>query len=95
MSFSRLPFTEAVITESQRLRLVTPIIGPRRALKEASFNGYRIPKGATILMNTYSVHADPNIFEEPLSFRPERFIQDNVYVPSKKLTLFGGGKIKS
>ncbi|KAG8035088.1 hypothetical protein G9C98_001578 [Cotesia typhae] len=87
----KLPFTEAVITESQRLRLVTPIIGPRRTLKEASFNGYRIPKGATILMNTYSVHADPNIFQDPLSFRPERFIQDNVYTPSKKLTFFGGG----
>ncbi|XP_044587035.1 probable cytochrome P450 305a1 [Cotesia glomerata] len=86
-----LPFTEAVITESQRLRLVTPIIGPRRALNETYLNGYKIPKNACILMNVYSIHTDSTLFENPHLFNPERFIQDNVYTPSKKLILFGGG----
>lgn len=37
-------YVEAVLLESKRLNHVTPIIGPRRVLKETSINGYSIPK---------------------------------------------------
>ncbi|XP_057329953.1 probable cytochrome P450 305a1 [Microplitis mediator] len=86
-----LPFMEAVIAESQRLRLVVPIIGPRRALKKTNLNGYKIPENSCILMNIYSIHMDPEIFQNPQLFKPERFLVDNVYTPNKKLIFFGGG----
>nr|UEN71136.1 cytochrome P450 4AV17 [Meteorus pulchricornis] len=86
-----LPYTEAVMTESQRLRLVVPIIGPRRALNDTTLNGYDIPKDSVILMNIYSVHTDPENFEDPQSFKPERHLQDDKFVLDKKLIFFGGG----
>ncbi|KAK0177604.1 hypothetical protein PV328_001641 [Microctonus aethiopoides] len=87
----RLPFTEAVMTESQRLRLVVPIIGPRRALNNSTLNGYKIPKNSCILINIYSIHTDPNIFDNPKCFKPERFLNNNTFIPDKKLIFFGGG----
>ncbi|XP_015124840.1 probable cytochrome P450 305a1 [Diachasma alloeum] len=86
-----LPYTESVMTESQRLRLVTPIIGPRRALSDATLDGYKIPKGSCILMNLYSVHTNPDDFEDPEAFKPERFMENGAHVPHKKLIFFGGG----
>lgn len=84
---------EAVIAESQRLRLVVPIIGPRRALKKTNLNGYKIPENSCILMNIYSIHMDPEIFQNPQLFKPERFLVNNIYTPNKKLIFFGGGKV--
>ncbi|KAF7988455.1 hypothetical protein HCN44_001028 [Aphidius gifuensis] len=86
-----LPFTEAVITESQRLRLVTPIIGPRRVLNNTIIDGYNIPKDSFVLINIYSVHSSSDNFSNPEKFEPERYIKNDVYVPDKKLILFGGG----
>lgn len=80
------------MTESQRLRVVTPIIGPRRAINNTTLGGYKIPKDSCILMNVYSVHMDPDSFVDPEAFKPERFMEDGVHVPHKKLIFFGGGE---
>ncbi|XP_011299261.1 probable cytochrome P450 305a1 [Fopius arisanus] len=86
-----LPYTESVMTESQRLRVVTPIIGPRRALNDTTLEGYKISKGTCILMNIYSIHTNPEDFDDPEVFKPERFMVNGAHVPHKKLIFFGGG----
>ncbi|XP_034941924.1 probable cytochrome P450 305a1 isoform X2 [Chelonus insularis] len=86
-----LPFTEAIMSESQRLRLVVPIIGPRRVLQETYLDGYRILKNTCILININSIHMDPKNFDDPECFKPERFLKDGIYIPNKKLIFFGGG----
>ncbi|XP_063986985.1 probable cytochrome P450 305a1 [Diachasmimorpha longicaudata] len=86
-----LPYTASVMAESQRLRIVTPIIGPRRALNDTIIDGYKIPKNSCILMNLYAIHTNPDDFEDPEAFKPERFMNDGVHVPHKKLIFFGGG----
>lgn len=37
-------YVEAVLLETKRLNHVTPIIGPRRVLKNTNLNGYSLPK---------------------------------------------------
>lgn len=37
-------YIEAVLLETKRLNHVTPIIGPRRVLKNTEINGYNIPE---------------------------------------------------
>ncbi|XP_015598467.1 probable cytochrome P450 305a1 [Cephus cinctus] len=87
-----LPYTEAVLTESQRICMVTPVIGPRRVLSDTELLGYTIPENTTVLINVYSVHMDPLHYPEPEKFKPERFIKDGVYVPDENLMLFGRGR---
>ncbi|XP_048506645.1 probable cytochrome P450 305a1 isoform X2 [Athalia rosae] len=89
---AKLPYTEAVMTESQRMCTVTPIIGPRRVLQETTLLGYEIPKETTILINLWSLHMNPEYYPEPDKFDPERFIKNGLYVPDENLVLFGKGK---
>lgn len=89
----KMPFTEAIITESQRLFHVTPVIGPRRVLKDTILGNCKVPKNTTVLMNIYSNNMDPDFFPDPNSFRPERHINKNgVYQQHENIILFGKGK---
>ena len=72
---------------------VTPVIGPRRVLKDTKLFGYFIPKNTTVLINIYSVNNDPEIFPEPRVFKPERFLKDGAFQSNENLILFGKGKI--
>ena len=40
------------------------------------FRGYTIPKGTVILPNLWSVHRDPTVWEDPDTFNPARFLDD-------------------
>ena len=89
---SKLPYTEAVMAESQRMWPVLPVIGPRRVLRDTSLEDYRLPKESTILLNVYSVNMDPNVYPDPQTYNPERFLKDGVYDPPGSSLIFGGGR---
>ena len=82
---------EAVLTESQRLCLITPIIGPRRVLRDTELLGYFIPKETTILINVYSSNTTKDRYKNPTSFMPERFIKNGSFQSDDNLILFGQG----
>lgn len=88
----RLPYVEAVMTEVQRMYVVTPIIGPRRVFRDTTLEGYSIPENTTILVNLYSVNMNADLYPNPHEFKPERFLKDDVHRPDKNLVLFGKGK---
>lgn len=83
---------EAVLTETQRMWTVTPVMGPRRVLQETNLLGFKIEREMSVLINAYSVNMDPVHFPEPDKFMPERFLKDGVYTPSDHLVFFGGGE---
>jgi cytochrome P450 len=39
-------------------------------------DGYIIPKGASIVANMLSMHKQPELYPEPHSFKPERFMSN-------------------
>lgn len=88
---SKLDYVEAVITEAQRICGIIPISGPRRVYEDTIFEGYTIPKSATILINQYSVHMDPDVYPNPHEFKPERFLNNDTFEMDQNLTLFGKG----
>ncbi|XP_039310857.1 probable cytochrome P450 305a1 isoform X1 [Solenopsis invicta] len=87
-------YTEAILTECQRLWLVTPVIGPRRVLENTILDGYEIPKNTTVLINVYSNNTDPEFFPDPNSFKPERHInKDGIYqIQHENVINFGKGR---
>ncbi|XP_063699788.1 probable cytochrome P450 305a1 [Culicoides brevitarsis] len=88
-----LPYTEAFLFEVQRFFHIVPVSGPRRALRETTLGGYRIPKNTTILMGLRTVHMDKDYWGDPEVFRPERFLNgDGQLVKNERLMPFGQGR---
>lgn len=45
-----------------------------RACKAFTWRGYRFPAGRRVLLDLYGTNRDPALWDEPESFRPERFV---------------------
>lgn len=87
----KMPYTESLLTECQRLWLVTPIIGPRRVLEDTTLAGYNIPKNSTILLNVFCNNMNPEFYPDPTAFKPERFYKNGAYQTDENIILFGKG----
>jgi cytochrome P450 len=70
---ARLPFTDAVLRESMRLYPPAYLVG-REALEDVEVAGYRLPRGAQLLLPQWVVHRDARWFSEPERFQPERWL---------------------
>ncbi|MFC9996980.1 cytochrome P450 [Nocardia sp. NPDC127526] len=68
-------YLDAVVAETMRLRPVSPFTG-RRALRDTVVNGVRIPKGAIVIVPILLIHESEQHYPDPLTFRPERFLDD-------------------
>lgn len=86
-----MPFTEAVLTECQRMWVVTPIIGPRRVLADTTLGGYTIRKDTIVLINIFANNMDPKLYPDPTLFKPERFIKGDAYQLDDNVLTFGKG----
>ena len=69
----RLEYARAVIAESMRLFPPAWTIG-RRAMEPHTIGGFAIEKDALVLMSQWVVHRDPRWWDDPQSFKPERWI---------------------
>ncbi|GAA0172316.1 oxygenase [Lithospermum erythrorhizon] len=70
-----MPYMEAVIKETLRLHPLSPMLAPHVAIEDAKVAGYDIPKGTTILINTWSIGRNDAYWENPSEFKPERFLE--------------------
>ncbi|KAK8630789.1 hypothetical protein V6N13_079564 [Hibiscus sabdariffa] len=92
-SASKLPYLQAVVMETLRLHHPSPILR-RLSRKDSKINGFDVKKGSRVFINIHTIMRDPNHYEEPEKFKPERFLanraevkgQDFHYIP------FGSGR---
>ncbi|GAB6030775.1 hypothetical protein CHUAL_007623 [Chamberlinius hualienensis] len=90
---SNMPYTEATILEIHRKISHVPLSLPHRNIKDVQIQGYVIPKDTMIIPNLWAVHNDPNIWGDPETFRPERFIgSDGKLVKTEYVIPFSLGK---
>ncbi|XP_058071407.1 cytochrome P450 93A2-like [Magnolia sinica] len=71
-----LPYMQAIVKETLRLHPTDPII-IRESIQDCKINGYDIPAKSGVFINIWAVGRDPNHWENPLEFHPERFIDEN------------------
>ncbi|KAF9047034.1 cytochrome P450 [Hymenopellis radicata] len=78
--FASLPYIQAIIrevivfTSCYRWRPVSPAGVPHVTTEDQVYKGFTIPKGSMILMNTWGVYHDPDFYDAPEEFRPERYL---------------------
>ncbi|OMO74592.1 Cytochrome P450 [Corchorus capsularis] len=91
---TNLPYLHACVKETLRLHPPAPLI-QRRATESCQVMNYTIPKDSQLLVNVWAIARDPSVWEDPLNFKPERFIVNSEldykgnnfeYLP------FGGGR---
>ncbi|XP_069508838.1 cytochrome P450 2D15-like [Ambystoma mexicanum] len=69
-----MPFTNAVIHETQRCGDIVPLSVPHMTCRDTEIQGYFIPKGVFIFTNLSSVLKDETVWERPHQFHPEHFL---------------------
>ncbi|XP_023759798.1 cytochrome P450 76T24 [Lactuca sativa] len=75
---SQLPYLQAVIKETLRLHPPAPFLVPHQAINNVEVQGYIVPKNAQIFCNVWAMGRDPNIWSDPETFMPERFLEVNI-----------------
>lgn len=83
-----VPFLRAVLAESQRLHSPN-LLSMREAVCPVDLGGYRIPAGTRVAYSPSAGHFDPEVFPQPHTFRPGRFLDGGAR--GARLWAFGGG----
>ncbi|KAL1123514.1 hypothetical protein AAG570_002591 [Ranatra chinensis] len=89
-ALKEMVYLECCITEA--LRLYPPAVGLfHHCTKDYLLeDGQTIKKGTTVIIPSYSMQRDPQYFQDPDEFQPERFLDDH-NVPSNVYLPFGAG----
>uniref|UniRef100_A0A7N6FIX8 Cytochrome P450 2K1-like n=1 Tax=Anabas testudineus TaxID=64144 RepID=A0A7N6FIX8_ANATE len=88
-----LPFTDAVIHETQRLANIVPMALPHKVTRDFNFQGYFLKKGTTVYPLLTSVLYDETEWEKPHSFYPAHFLdKDGKFVKRDAFMPFSAGR---
>lgn len=87
-------YLRAVIKESLRLHPPAPLLVPRESMEDTQIGPYKIPKNAQVATNVWAIGRDPQVWEAPDEFRPERFLGSGVDFKGCDFELlpFGAGR---
>lgn len=73
---ANLPYTKAIIEETLRLYPPVPILA-RQAMEDATLSNTHVPKGSIVMVVPWLMHRNPNLWDKPDAFWPERFLEDS------------------
>ncbi|XP_004305219.1 PREDICTED: licodione synthase-like [Fragaria vesca subsp. vesca] len=71
---SNLPYIQAIIKETFRLHPPVPMV-TRISVEDCKVGEYVIPTNTILFVNNWAIGRDPKNWENPLDFRPERFLE--------------------
>jgi cytochrome P450 len=83
-------YLTATIHEIQRLRPVLPNAMPRLTTRDIRIGDWEYPAGTALLVSSWLIHHDQQLYPEPYAFRPERFV--GVAPGTYTWLPFGGGR---
>ncbi|CAM8977180.1 unnamed protein product [Rhodiola kirilowii] len=87
----KLTHLRGIVNETLRLYPAAPLLVPHYSSAECTIQGFHIPRGTMLFVNAWAIHRDPEVWEDPVNFKPERF--ENVEETyAYKLIPFGMGR---
>ncbi|XP_071716613.1 cytochrome P450 78A9-like [Rutidosis leptorrhynchoides] len=95
-----LVYLSAVVKEVLRLHPPGPLLSwARLAITDTMIDGHQVPAGTTAMVNMWAISRDPQIWNSPLEFRPERFVNEtdglgdmSIMGSDLRLAPFGSGR---
>ncbi|XP_049408725.1 premnaspirodiene oxygenase-like [Solanum stenotomum] len=73
-----LTYLKSVIKETLRLHTPAPLLGSRECREQTVIDGYTIPLKARVLVNAWELARDPESWDDPENFIPERFENSSI-----------------
>ncbi|KAH0659584.1 hypothetical protein KY289_028332 [Solanum tuberosum] len=87
----KMPYLKAVILEGLRRHPPGHFLQPHTVTEEVELNGYVIPKDAPINFMVADMGLDPQVWENPLDFNPDRFLSSD---DTEAFDIIGNKEIK-
>jgi len=85
----RLPYLNAVCSETLRIYPVAMLTFAREVKVPLSLMGYELEPGTAVIGSIYSTHRREDLYPEPETFKPERFLERQY--SAYEFLPFGGG----
>ncbi|CAI9729727.1 cytochrome P450 2B4-like [Octopus vulgaris] len=87
-----MTYVAATLFEVHRIGTIAAFTAPHTAEVQTTLHGYDIPKGTLVSFLLLEAHSDPNYWDKPEEFRPERWIDENNELKKNEAFLpFGSG----
>ncbi|TXG52100.1 hypothetical protein EZV62_021269 [Acer yangbiense] len=90
----RLSYLKDVVKETMRLQPTVPLLVPRETTEKCILEGYEIQAKTLVFVNTWAIGRDPEVWENPEEFYPERFVGSSIDIKGQHFELapFGAGR---
>jgi cytochrome P450 len=87
---AKLPYFQCIVNETLRLFPISPIICAHMSSEDTVVGGFEIERGTLLLANAWALQRDPKVWDDPASFKPERF--EGLQNEGWKFVPFGMGR---
>ncbi|KAA0055269.1 cytochrome P450 71A1-like [Cucumis melo var. makuwa] len=74
----KMEYLKCIIKESLRVHPPAPLLLPRETSEMVKLGGYCIPSKTRVFFNVWAIQRDPNIWENPEQFIPDRFMNNPI-----------------
>ena len=75
---NQMHYLKCVVKETLRLHPPCTVLPPRETISSVKLNEYDIPAKTMVLTNAWAIQRDPELWESPEEFLPERFENSQV-----------------
>nr|ATG29958.1 CYP750C30 [Taxus chinensis] len=91
-----MEYLQCVVKESLRLYPPGPMLFPHESTKACTVGADRFvfPGKTRLMVNVWAIGRDPAVWDDPLAFRPERFMGKDIDIKGREFSMlpFGAGR---